>query len=499
LPSSTLSTRSRPVRVLGGLVTLLAVLPLVAWSTGSRSLAAGTLGVNVNAAVCLLVLSAAQFSPRRNGAFLAAGLVAAVASASLLEPVLGVSLGIDGVLFHEQLASTGAMSVETSVCLLAVALAQIALRAGHRVVGQVLLAGGLVVTMLALLAGVYGVAQVTLRGDHLPMSAGTAVALLVMEIVVLLSIPEGVLTWILYGQDAGALAQRRLLPFVILVLPTLGALRLASAHAHWYDERVGVAVNITIATAFLSGITVWVGHELRRVDLARAAASQDLKRLNADLEDRVRARSDELHQERTRLAILRDRNRIGRDLHDRVIQRVFAAGLHLTEIPVATTAGSAGIEDVVDELNECIRELRETIFKLELGADPDTGRALSMTTQRLGAILGFAPELSIDGDPARMGPLLADHLLAVVHEALINVAKHAEASRALVRLTISDSAATLAVIDNGRGMPQPLLRDSGLANIRSRADEVQGGAHWDAVSPSGTRLMFRAPLAASHA
>ncbi|MHB8719589.1 MAG: sensor histidine kinase [Candidatus Dormibacteria bacterium] len=166
---------------------------------------------------------------------------------------------------------------------------------------------------------------------------------------------------------------------------------------------------------------------------------------NASLQERVR-----------RLAILEDRERIARDLHDTLIQRLFATGLALQAITHLTAAPDIGdrIQQAVDDLDTTIRDIRGVIFALQ--AQERGGR--SLRTAVLGLVaemsttLGFEPRVSFDGPiDAAVDDVLAGDVLAVLRELLSNVSHHAGASHAGVDL-VAGPGIILRVADDGRGL-----------------------------------------------
>ncbi|MET8586011.1 ATP-binding protein, partial [Streptomyces collinus] len=151
----------------------------------------------------------------------------------------------------------------------------------------------------------------------------------------------------------------------------------------------------------------------------------------------------------------------------------------------------------VDDLDETIKIIRSTIFGLRArdGADAPglRARAVRMAGEAT-PVLGFAPSLRMEGllDTHVPGGL-ADHVVAVLSEALTNVARHARATRAEVVLETDGKEVRLTVTDNGVGIPAEGRR-SGLANMADRAREAGGGMEWTGPEGGGTRLVWRAPL-----
>jgi len=200
-------------------------------------------------------------------------------------------------------------------------------------------------------------------------------------------------------------------------------------------------------------------------------------------------------QEQERLAIFEERDRIARDLHDLIIQRIFAAGLVLEGV-LRSSETHARISEVIDSLDETIREIRRTIFTLENESDVRQVRTRIMREiEDASSGLGFSPNLDLDGPmDTLVDSVTADHLVAVVREALTNVIKHAHASRVVVRVHVDANEVRVTVTDDGVGI-SPGVRRSGLANIQSRASHLGGSVDIDRASDSGgTTLHWRAPL-----
>jgi signal transduction histidine kinase len=195
-----------------------------------------------------------------------------------------------------------------------------------------------------------------------------------------------------------------------------------------------------------------------------------------------------------RVDLLEDRARIARDLHDHVIQRLFAAGLTLQAVAPQASAAGATLETVIDELDDVIKQIRSAIFQLR----PATSGLRAAVLDVVGEVrssLGFEPHVVFDGpvDNVSTDDLLND-VTAVLREALTNVAKHAAATAAAVRVTAAGGDLTLLVSDNGRGIGEP-RRSSGLANLRTRA-QARAGTLVVAPAPdrSGTTLEWRVPV-----
>jgi signal transduction histidine kinase len=199
-----------------------------------------------------------------------------------------------------------------------------------------------------------------------------------------------------------------------------------------------------------------------------------------------------------RQGIVEDHDRIARDLHDLVIQRLFATGMLLVGATrIIDNPEAAGrVARAVDQLDGTIKDIRSTIFSLQTreGTPRDKGlraRVLAVIEESADT-LGIAPTLRMDGLlDTRVSERLADQLLAALLEALANVAKHASASRVEVVVSVNGGL-LLRVRDDGVGIA-PTGRRSGLRNLSMRAQELQGELSVDAAE-GGTVLEWRVPL-----
>ncbi|MET7640909.1 GAF domain-containing sensor histidine kinase [Streptomyces sp. NPDC005438] len=198
------------------------------------------------------------------------------------------------------------------------------------------------------------------------------------------------------------------------------------------------------------------------------------------------------------LALLEDRDRIARDLHDLAIQRLFATGMTLqSAVRMIDHEGAAErVGRAVGDLDETIKIIRSTIFGLRVREDTGPGlRArISQAVGRSHSPLGFAPRLVMEGllDTDVPEPL-AEQVLAVLGEALSNAARHARASQVEVTVRAAGGEVLLRVADNGVGIPEGGRR-SGLLNLATRAERAGGQLTVRAGDEGGTELVWRAPL-----
>jgi signal transduction histidine kinase len=201
-----------------------------------------------------------------------------------------------------------------------------------------------------------------------------------------------------------------------------------------------------------------------------------------------------------RVAVFEDRDRIARDLHDLVIQRLYATGISLQGAMsmISSPELAQRVNVAVDALDETIREIRSSIFALQARHDTKPvglrTRILQVVDEATG-ILGFPPALQLDGRldddvPDEVG----EHLLSVLREALSNVARHSGASEAEVRVRAAADL-SLTVRDNGSGI-KDTGRRSGLANLEQRAANLGGSFRIESAAGAGTELDWCVPLPA---
>ena len=197
------------------------------------------------------------------------------------------------------------------------------------------------------------------------------------------------------------------------------------------------------------------------------------------------------------LTIVAERERIAHDLHDHVIQRLFAAGMDLQG-----TVARARSPEVIDRLNRTlddlqtiIEEIRTTIFQLKSPLEKDVG--FRNRIQRVVADLtenrDIVTTVRMHGPTTAVGGELAEHAEAVTAEAVSNAVRHSGASRLTVEVSVGDML-TVDIVDNGSGMPVDNPRRSGLANMLYRAEQVGGRCEISNQPEGGTRVRWTAPL-----
>ncbi len=196
-------------------------------------------------------------------------------------------------------------------------------------------------------------------------------------------------------------------------------------------------------------------------------------------------------------ALTEDRDRIARDLHDSVIQRLFAIGLSLqgTARLVERPEAVMRIGEAIEKLDETIRQLRKAIFDIELtiskeGLHP---KVLDLVHE-LRPVLGILPQCSFTGPvDTAVNDSLTEEVLAVLREALTNVGKHARASQVVITIAAGEEL-RLVVADDGVGLRDANAAGLGLKNLRQRAERLGGGVELGTSREGGTRLTWHVPL-----
>ncbi|WP_255506963.1 GAF domain-containing sensor histidine kinase [Mycolicibacterium sp. 018/SC-01/001] len=258
----------------------------------------------------------------------------------------------------------------------------------------------------------------------------------------------------------------------------------------WVAEGPALVLPVR-ATDTVAGVLIAV-----RPAGTRAFSAGELDMMAAFVDQAAVAWQLATTQRRLReLDVLSDRDRIARDLHDHVIQRLFAVGLALQgTIPRArTTEVQRRLTDAVDDLQQVIQEIRTAIFDLH-GARAGATRL----RQRLDeAIAQFAtPKIrttvQYSGPLSVVGADLAEHAEAVVREAVSNAVRHADATSLAVTVAVNDEL-VIEVVDNGRGVTGPIT-GSGLTNLDRRAADTGGSLTITPGDSGGTRLRWAAPL-----
>ncbi|MEO6204022.1 MAG: GAF domain-containing protein [Mycobacteriales bacterium] len=273
----------------------------------------------------------------------------------------------------------------------------------------------------------------------------------------------------------------------LCVLDRLVALEL------WPDAAAGPALAVPLGGGILVAARPSSG--LRFVDEELLSFAEFAGQATVALELAQRRRDAE------RLSVFSDRDRIARDLHDRVIQRLFATGMQLqsTVGQIGEAVAQQRVRQAVDDLDETVRQIRQTIYGLghdQLVPAPGVRRRVLELMDTAEELLGFLPRSRVTGPLDVAVPAdAAEHLLSVLREALTNVARHSAASEVSVEIDVGETL-SLQVLDNGIGLFGDGRR-SGLGNLEERA--VLLGGHFEVRNreEGGTALTWEVPLSSS--
>ncbi len=256
-----------------------------------------------------------------------------------------------------------------------------------------------------------------------------------------------------------------------------------------------IALPVRAGDTVLGALTVYRPADAPRFSDAERAMAADFAQQAGLAIELGRGRTD-----RQRLALVEERSRIARDLHDHVIQRLFGTGLALQAIGAREPGASAAISAQVDAIDAAIGEIRTAIFALAPRASASGAlrhRVLDVATDAAPG-LASAPLLTFAGPvDLLVEGALADDVVAVVRECLANAARHAQASHVEVAIAVDDDAVVVTVDDDGVGMPAEASRASGTRNLEERARRRGGTFEVAARNPSGTRARWTAPIASA--
>ncbi|OJF82203.1 GAF domain-containing sensor histidine kinase [Nocardia seriolae] len=224
-----------------------------------------------------------------------------------------------------------------------------------------------------------------------------------------------------------------------------------------------------------------------------------VKIINVRMYDQVQRDTVRRQQDSAKIAVMEDRDRIARDLHDSVIQRIYASGLALQgALRMHPTPDVADrLERVVADLDDTIQDIRGTIFSLQSTSGGQGGlqSEISELVTRAARHLGFTPALRQKGPiEAVVPPDTARQAMAVLRESLSNVVRHADATRIDVAVTAARGELRISVADNGIGVGEAPRR-GGLRNIAERATELDGVVEIGlGLDGRGTTVVWRVPI-----
>jgi signal transduction histidine kinase len=230
----------------------------------------------------------------------------------------------------------------------------------------------------------------------------------------------------------------------------------------------------------------------RAITLLAAQAGVAIQ--NARLVEELRRAQEEV----ARLEVFEERERIAKELHDGVIQSLFAVGMGLQGIGALATEPEVArrIEDAVDQIDEAIRDLRSYIFGLRPGvlADRQLDDAIARLCEELTERTGVLAVAEVDPRAGSELASVAADVVQIVREALSNVGRHAEATTCRVSLRMDDGAADLVIDDDGLGFdPSTPSEGLGLENLKKRVEQLGGELSIESGSGSGTTVRARLP------
>jgi signal transduction histidine kinase len=207
-----------------------------------------------------------------------------------------------------------------------------------------------------------------------------------------------------------------------------------------------------------------------------------------------------LHRRVRELAVLEDRDRMARDLHDTVIQHLYAVGISLEAMAKEPAAAAMAdrLTEQVSDIGDAIRQVRSSIY--ELGLDlGDLGVRASLLTliRSLDPIVGFNVHVTFAGPvDSVVSESVTENLLATVREDITNIERHAGATTASVSVTVNDGRCVLRIVDNGRGIDDSTVGTGGmgLVNLRRRAEALRGTMDIETPVGGGTALVWQVPV-----
>ena len=205
-----------------------------------------------------------------------------------------------------------------------------------------------------------------------------------------------------------------------------------------------------------------------------------------------------LHARVGELRVVEDRERIARDLHDTVIQRMFAIGLRMQGLAATATEAATveRLQQMIEDLDDTVRDIRTTIFELQRPRIP--GRSLRQEildlVDEINSPSNFSIAIRFDGPVDLAVPdTTADHLIAVVRESVTNAVRHSGGSEIAIDISVGDHLEA-RVSDNGSGVEDNAPRGNGLHNLQSRALELGGECSVDRSQSDGTVVVWRVPV-----
>jgi signal transduction histidine kinase len=318
----------------------------------------------------------------------------------------------------------------------------------------------------------------------------------------------GLVEFITFGLDAQAEAEIGTRPtgrgVLGLFIEDPAPLRLAQLGSH--PEIYGFPPSHPPMTSFL-GVPIKVRDEVygnlyltEKIDSPEFTDDDEALVVALAMAAGVAIENTRLHRRVKEVAVFEDRDRMARDLHDTVIQHLFAVGLSLQSMAgeAAASGMASRLESVIDNVDDVIRQVRSSIYELGLGGDDRGVRATILALVRsLDPVVGFEVRVSFDGPiDATVNRIVEEHLLATVREAVTNIGRHAHATQASVSIRVESATCRLEVADNGDGMiADPVAAGGrGLVNLERRAEKLNGELILENAPAGGTVLIWSVPI-----
>ena len=280
-------------------------------------------------------------------------------------------------------------------------------------------------------------------------------------------------------------------------------LRLAELSSH--PDSYGLPVNHPSMTSFL-GVPIKVRDEVYgnlyltdKIGWSEFTKDDEALIGSLAIAAGIAIENARLHQRVHEVAVYEERDRLARDLHDTVIQRLFAIGLSLQS--VATSPGAEPraerLQKIVSDIDETIRQVRTSIFELSQDLHHGVRGSVVELLGELTPVVGFEVRVSFDGPvDTAISDSISEHMLAVIREAVTNIGKHAEAKTATVAVRVENGQCLLRVVDDGKGIGESPEQSGGfgLGNLRRRAEKLHGSLDIQSPVTGGTVLIWRVPL-----
>lgn len=520
-------TDNAVARLLAGIAFAMGIASLAGWAfhlPGLRSLYFAWPPVKPNTAVALMagalavwLLTLRSSYPRLPLVHLSrvfAGLMAAIGMVTLLEYGFQWDPGIDTWIFSDAVlsydaASPGRMASITAASLVVLG-ASVSVLTWKRIrLSQGLAILALLTATIALLGTVYQISMRDYWSVYRPMAVPAAFALGLLSLSTLFLEAKSGLMASVTNKTAGGVTARRLLLVALLAPLMIGWIALWGQQRGYYGPGFGVVLSTALCMVTLTAMIWWNASMLYRSEAARLRAQADLECANEELEERVKARTQELLRYQEQLRSLtselrrteaRERQRLASALHDNLAQTLAFCKLKLAGLHSRSSEPVVGdILVGVDEALSYTRGLMSDLHPMTLGDEDDLTAAVQWVVAKVHRH-GLHVTVHDDGKPKPLEKEALRITYQILHELLVNVLKHAQTRAAMVRLRRSARTLHLWVRDRGRGFrpsPQPMPTIEGgfgLFNLREQIDQLGGTVTIRSKPQHGTLVRIRVPL-----